>query len=360
LLESRIMRRITMTTLMLAACTSGPPEAPSPTQVQLGGTYELANRIDLTTAGVLPPLASGVLSALAKLETDPAGAIVGILEATNAPIAAQVLSAIPSALQQPLLQWIDDHVFAAVYQNVPVTMQVAGIVSDIAQLVTAFQLDTELVLAEPDATGATTATHALAGATFTVAGHSLVVRAPELLSQLTQASLQATALHVVEQSPNVEDGVLDLLDHSIGLPLGDLASRGIDQLVMAKLGQPDLRSALGAVVDCAALAKDLATKCVGPVCLGHQTDIANLCNAGLDAIVADVHAQLHAIAFDALRFHEGQAKMWDTTIPSARDDFVIERIDDGTWRLSLAFKIAGPEHPTSADFTGTRAAAASP
>jgi hypothetical protein len=334
---------------LFAACLSAKP---ADNEVQLDGSYQLANHIDLASAGILPDIASTTLEQLSKLKTDPAGAIIGILQASNAPVASTLLSALPAVIKQQLATFIDDSVFAAVYQGAPVTEQIAGVISDIASLVTAFQLDTQLDLTAPDPEGAASATHALVGVTFTVADKSLVVRAPELLSAATQGSCDATALHIVERASDVENGVLDLHDHALGLPLGDFTIHGIDLLVQAKLGQPTLRAALGTLVNCSAVAKDVSTRCVGPVCVGHESDIENLCNAGLDAIVADVDTQLKALNIKTLHFHDGEAEMWDAASDGSKVDGIIDRLDHGVWTLGV--DIGTGEHPAHADFTGVR------
>jgi hypothetical protein len=354
------MLRITIASSFLLGCIeSGTPSTPAaPPPVTLSGRYQLASHLDLTSTGVLPDFASSTLQALSQLKTDPAGAIVNILESINAPIVSNVLSAIPHIVEQPLLNWIDDHVFGALYQGLPVTQQIAGMIQDIASLATAFQLDTTLDLADPNETGDATATHALAGMTFTVADHSLVVHAPDLVANVTQAQLDATALHIVEHSPDVENGLLDLHDHSIGLPLGAFVERAIDQLMMNKFGQPNLRAALGALINCGAIAHDVATKCIGPVCVGHEAAIASLCDAGLDAIAAEVKTQLEKITINALHFHDGEAKMWDAPMAGGPTDGVIDRLDDGTWTLGIG--VGGGETATTADFTGTRVAPTGP
>jgi len=347
------MRHIAISVLLFACTTdSGDLEAPTDKPVELGGSYQLANRLDLASAGVLPDVASTTLHALSQLKEDPAGAILDLLEATHAPIVSNVLSVIPDALEQPLTQWINDNVFAALYQGVPVTQQIASIVDDLASLVTRFQVDTSLDLIEPDVTGASAATHSLAGVTFTVAEHALVVRAPDLLSDVTHGDLSASALHIVEQSPDVQNGIIELRDHSIGLPIGAYVIHGIDQLMMAKFGQPNLRAALGALVNCSSVAHNVAQKCIGPVCVGHETELRNLCDAGLDAIVTSVEAQLMALNFKALHFKHGAAAMWDAAMAGGPRDGVVDRIEDGIWNLGV--DVGTGEHAVYADFTGVR------
>jgi hypothetical protein len=345
---------------LLAACATTPGSGPGagPDAVQLDGTYQLANRLDLASAGVLPDLASSTLESLSKLQSDPAGAIIGILQATNAPVISTLLSALPDIVTQQLASFIDDFITSEVYQGVPVADEIAGIVQDTAQLVTQFELDTTLVLSPPDAMGMATATHAVAGVTFTVGDQTLVVTSPELLSDATQASLQATALHIVEQSPDVENGLLDLGDHAFAVPIGDYAIQGLDQLLMAELGEPDLRSALGSLIDCAGLAQSVANECIADVCVGHQDEIESVCDSGLDLIASDVETELHSLTIQAMHFHEGEAKMWDAPAPDGPTDGVIDRIDGGTWTLGIG--LSSDEHATQATFTGTRVDTSAP
>jgi hypothetical protein len=98
----------------------------NPVTPTLQGKYELYNKFDLTTTGILPDVANTVLKALSDFRESPSSTLVQLLDAANVPVVDQVLGLIPGPLKGLVLGYIDDHVFKALYQAVPVTQQITG------------------------------------------------------------------------------------------------------------------------------------------------------------------------------------------------------------------------------------------
>jgi hypothetical protein len=133
-----------------------------------------------------------------------------------------------------------------------------------------------------------------------------------------------------------------------------------DKLAADKFGVKNLREAVGKVVDCADLAKDVAARCIGlgpaKVCVGHETEVRNLCTIGLDVIVSLVQGKIKALDIPALHLSSGTAKMWDAPAAGGKLDAVVDRIDDGYWTAGV-----GPnDDKILATFTGRRVADALP
>jgi hypothetical protein len=346
-----------------AGGTNGPAAAPpaadpslggQATSVDLSGKYELSTRYDLTTAGVLPDIASQTLKALSDLESNPSKTILDLLEAAKVPIVANLLDAIPDEVKAPFEGWFNDHVFKALFQDVPVTEQIAQLISDIAAIATKFEVVSALDLAPTSDVGATTASHTLTGIGFTILSQRTVIDLPQNLGTLTRADgVPSTAVHIVERSPAVENGRLAVGDHGFGFPLGDFVLLGVDKLAQAKLGASNLRDALGKVIDCAGIANDVAGECIGPVCVGHESDIEATCNAGLDLVAAQVQDGLKALNFDVLHLAEGDADMFDAPAPGGATDGKIDRIDNGIWKAAFRVTAKG-EQPITALFSGKR------
>jgi len=114
----------------------------------------------------------------------------------------------------------------------------------------------------------------------------------------------------------------------------------------------DLRGALGALVDCDAMAASVAGKCVLGACIGHQSTLSAICNDGLDLAYQELTARIGALRFDALR-QSGQAQMWDAATPGGVSDRRIDRLATGDWAASIDFGM-GPRN-VAASFAGTRA-----
>jgi len=83
------------------------------------------------------------------------------------------------------------------------------------------------------------------------------------------------------------------------------------------------------------------------VCVGHETELAQICQGGLDALVDQVHARFSAMRFDVLHFATGTARLVDDD-----QDGVADRIVDGTWDAELNLGMGLRHAP--ATFAGSR------
>lgn len=312
----------------------------------LGGRYELTTTIDLTAAGVLPDFARSTVRSLSRFEEAPAAAMLELLERAGVPILSTVLALIPTSLQEYLAGWIDEWVVGSLYADVPITAEIAALADEIGSLFTALDVVTVLELDTPDGVGAAAATHALSGVTFSIGGAPYRVDASALAD--APVGVEATAVHVLEQGPALEDGIVDLGDHTVSVPVGPLALGALEALVEQRYGVATLREALGAMVDCDGMGAWIGAQCWLGVCVGSEVEIAELCGAALDELAADVEQGIWAVELDALHFRSGTARMWD----DEPRDGTIDRIDEGFFRLGL--NLGAGERQTTAAFTGTR------
>ncbi len=336
---------------------ANPPQAGSAdggaTAVVLSGDYELSSTFDLTTAGVFPDAANGTLKGLSDLKDNPAKAIIDVLQANNVPIVSTVLGYLPTVLRDSFEGFINDTVFAALFANAPVTKSIASLIEDIAKMTTQFEVVSSLHLPPASDTGSSTGTHALRGVAFTVVGKRTVFEAPSLLTGLTRADhVDASLVHIVERSPTVENGRLNLNDHAFGVPIGGYVNQAIDALAQASLGAPTLREALGKMLDCKAIGEAVANRCVGPVCVGHSASIEEMCASGLDAIASQVKSRMEGLNLNVVHLKSGEAQMWDAPTALGALDGKIDRIDNGTWAAAL--NVSKGEHPVVASFVGHR------
>jgi hypothetical protein len=322
-----------------------------PLPTVLSGKYELSNTFDLTTTGVLPDLANDTLKALSGLRENPAQTMFDLLEAAKVPVASQLLSALPGILQDALEGFINDHLFKRLYKSAPVAKQIAGVIDDTASLITHFEVVSTLEIPELSDMGTGRAKHAMSGVAFNWAEKRNVFAAPVVQTAI-QDNVDVAAIHIVERSPKVENGRLEVGDHGFSVPLGEYALKAADWALKEKFGVPDLRGAVGEIIDCADLARGVSKRCIGPVCVGHETDIRNVCNAALDQVVKEVRGKIGGINLKLVHFKTGQAKMWDAPTEGARLDGKCDRIDNGIWKAGIS--TGKEEKPVFTTFVGKR------
>jgi hypothetical protein len=311
----------------------GPDGKPLPTKLE--GTYELATVVDLTEAAVVPKPVAETLTALSKFKEKPAQTIVDLLDAANVP-AAGFLNAVPGAIRPSVLGFIDDYIFKAVYDKVPVTKRLTDLLDDVGSVATEFQIVTRLELPGGDGAAKVKASHTLFGLGFGWDGKQHVIEVPQEIRAKVGAaqSLEANAAPLAPKSKDVELGRLQLDKHSFGIPVGTFAVKAIDQLATDRFGA-DLRGSLGKVIGCDKLAESVASKCIDPfgpgkACVGHADEIEKACTTGLDLLVKTVQTMIKGLDI-ALDLKVGTAQMWDAPEPNGPVDAVADRIALGFW-----------------------------
>lgn len=342
--------------------TIGPDGVPvgpdgKPVRPKLDGKYELSSRFDMTTAGLLPEVMSDTLRALSSFREKPSQTIVDLLDVANVPLVPTVINAIPGPIRNFVLGYIDDHVFKALYDAVPVTQRITGLLDDLASIVTKFEIVTALDLPQGDAIGDFKATHTISGVGYEWDAKHHVISAPELLSQLAEQRVDGNAVALDKLSPELESGRLKLGDHTFSVPIGSFAVYAADELAKDKFGAADLRAAIGSVVDCEKLAEDVSNRCIDPIgpgkiCVGHKSEIQQICTTGLDLLVGTLRSAIKQLDLPVLRLKDGVAQMWDAPTPDGALDATIDRIDHGFWTAMM--KVTREERPVLATFTGRR------
>lgn len=338
----------------------GVPVGPDglPVTPTLHGKYELYNQLDLTSTGILPNAANDILKALSDFRESPSSTLVQLLDAANVPVVDQVLGIVPGPIKGLVLGYIDEHVFKALYDKVPVTKQITGMLDDLASIVTKFELVTTLDLPEGDAIGDARSPHSISGIAYNWSEERHVINAPELVSTLTKQTPKTNAVMLEKLSSEIETGRLKIGDHTFSIPVGSFTVYAADLLVKEKFGVENLRGAVGKIVDCKALAADVSQRCIDPigpgkVCVGHEKEIEGLCTTGLDILVGVIVGQIKGLDIPLLKLTEGTAQMWDAPAPGQPLDAIVSRIDKGFWTAEINAGGMG-QRPVIATFTGKR------
>jgi hypothetical protein len=127
---------------------------------------------------------------------------------------------------------------------------------------------------------------------------------------------------------------------------GPLApSRPLDAILLAANGTPNLAAYLSGAVGCVGLGDYVASQCVGVVCVGHASDMTDLCEGGLAEGARQIDAQIESIDFKAIHFQRGTARAY--TDPRITPPRTV--LQGGKWTVTVDFG-NGPE-PANATFT---------
>jgi len=300
------------------------------------GSYALASTLQIEAVALMPSSAYQAVQVLEGLRDRPAETLFDLAEQAGVPAVGTLRDALPSSLESRLYGWIDGYL-----------QQITTGDGTVAQV-----LDTvigvchapigELRLASALTVDGDRATHRLDTVEIEVAGHALAYDVAPLAA--IGVELEATVAATVVRD---RDGArIGLAGHGFGLPYGKLAWRALDDLVGQRYGR-DLRGQLGAMVDCPALARTVASKCVLGLCVGHEAELTAICEAGLDQAVDQVRGRIEAATVEPLILSAGTARV-DDGQPA---DGVASSLA-GTWTAAVDLGV-GPR-PAPATFTGTR------
>lgn len=333
----------------------GPDGKPLPPR--LDGRYELSSTFDLTAVGVFPDVANVTLKALSNFKEHPSQTLVDVLDAARVPVVPQVINAIPALIRDQVLGFFDDYLFKSLYAAVPFAKSLTSMLDDLATITTRFELVTNLELPEGDAVGDSRGAHTFAGVAYRWQDKRTFIGAPTVLMAINPQSVPANAVALARRSPTLESARLKLGDHRFTVPIGSFAVLAADALAKDTFGVPDLRAAVGKIVNCEALADDVSKRCIDPfgpgrVCVDHKSEIKGLCETGLDTLVATLQAQLKLLDLPLLRLKEGGAQMWDAPTDKGVLDATVDRLDHGFWTAGV--NVGKSEKTILATFVGRR------
>ncbi len=314
--------------------TPTPDPEPEPQPLTAESAYQIDSALDVQAAVVMPQSVYDGVDLLRGLRDNPGETLFDLAEEAGVPAVEEIRSALPSAVEDQLYGWIDGYVQQITTGDGTVAVVIDGIVDASETVLARCELMSELAL------DAGVATHRLTSIGFDVAGNAMSYDLAGWPTAIVEDTAPATVSGVGA------DTTLSIGDHTFGLPYGELALRAIEDALVAQRGT-DLRGTLGALVDCPTLAATIADKCVWGACVGHETELNEVCEGALDYAVEEIRARFAAARFDAIALHTGTATMVDDD-----GDGRAERLANGVWTAELDASM-GPR-PAPATFTGAR------
>ncbi len=315
---------VILTVFLATACAGQElPQTASPAQVTT--TYALRSHFELP-AGSLAPQPGYEL--LRDLNDDPGHLIVHLARAAGVPAAERLFDALPNTLEGKLGDWMTSAISQDGLEDLHTVMTWSKTV--LAQ----FEIDSELVVESVDDTGHGTGLHTLSSLQFDLGNEKISQPIPTLDSMpgAGQTSVELWVEHETDGSHLVFG------EQRFGLLLGEAAFRAFEQQLEAHFGA-DLRGVLGANIDCGYAATTVAKQCVLGVCVGHQDDLLQLCDAALDELVDQIHDQFRSYDLEAMRLSSGEARI-------TQSDSGTE-LEDGLWKAQAQLGQGLRELPAS-------------
>jgi hypothetical protein len=341
--------------IALSACGSDAVDpGPPPADLRVDGTYQVVSSYDLSVASVLPEPVSEYAQVAVGLRTDPAGTMFKLLDDAGVPLASDLYAALPDVVANEIKGWMNDFFASEKYGDASAKSELDAFDAALQTVVARPDVASRLEIGVPDARGGVTATHALEELRYSLYGGQVKVTvpitAPAGASALVMSETAATGR--VTAGLGAEDAHLSLDDHGFGIPYGTFALAALDQGLEQRYGT-DLRGMLRLLVDCDGMAASVAGRCVLGACVGHQGDLASICESALDLANEELRGQIADLRLDVLRLQAGQAQMWDAPAAGGARDQQVDRLDGGVWNARVDFGMGARDvHGT---FVATRA-----
>ena len=295
------MKLVAIASLLAVGCVADPdsksdpqtptqPQAPTqpepPTQAVAAGTYQVRSTFDLTVEALLPERIHSMVLTLRQFSQNPAQTMFDVAEDAGVPAVQEIRDNLPAYVEDKLEGWINGELAKITVDGKSLAQHAADLVALAETSVGRFAVDSTLAI------DGTAATHTLATIDLSPAGLAATFPLSALPAEVIRASTTCTTT----------DGTAAIGAHGYAIPYGEYVWQALD-------AQLDIRSSLGAAVNCPALAKTISNKCYWGYCVGHEAELTEICERGLDEIVDRVHDEFTATTLELLQLDAGTATL---------------------------------------------------
>lgn len=334
--------------LLVAACDGSGDASPAPdvTSRPLAGTYQVASSFRIPATAAAPGPLGDALRLVHGLAENPAGTLLDVAADAGVPALDTLQLVVPDALEDQLEGWMNAYLTTATADGVSPHGEIVRLDALIRSVLLEWELRSELRLPA----GGEDGTHAPLAIAFDVLDAPVVIPVEATDPVTTATGVRATV--------SWTDGLhgtaaASVGDHAMGIPFGAYALQALELAFLAGWNAPDVRSVLGAAVDCAAMGESVAGRCLGLACVGHATEVAAVCAAGLDEVAARIEARILALDYEAIRFQAGTAKVEGLSLEPTEPGFATaDRLVDGVWTATV--DLGQGAEPATASFTAAR------
>jgi len=315
-----------------------------PAPVRLSGAFAASSQFDISATAAAPGPVHDAIGLVHAFVQDPGAAILDYADQAGVPAAATLRAALPSALTSRLTGWMNSYIKSASSNGITPYSRLVWLDDTVRALLLYWTLESRLVLP--------------VGVAGTHAPQKLIFADPSgsPLAYSLDPTLLTPAINVtsVVSWPGgaAAPATATISDHAFNLPFGRYASPALDAILLAQYGTPNVAAYLSDAVGCAGLGAYVAAQCVSIVCVGHASDLTDMCQGGLAEGARQIDAQIQAIDFEAIRFQQGTATAVGADPIHPENTTALQA---GTWTVTVDFG-NGP-NPANATFSATAAAA---
>jgi hypothetical protein len=320
---------------------AGPAPAP------LSGAFAASSRFDISATAAAPGPVHDTIGLVHAFVQDPGAAILDYADQAGVPAASTLRAALPSSLMSRLTGWMNTYIKSASSNGITPYSRLVWLDDTVRALLLYWTLESRLALPVGVAGTHTPQRLIFADPSGSPLAYPLD---PTLLTPATNVT-SAVSWPGGAAAP----ATATISDHAFNLPFGRYASPALNAILLAQYGTPNLTAYLSESVDCAALGAYVASQCVSIVCVGHASDLTDMCQGGLAEGARQIDAQIQAIDFEALRFQQGTATAVGADPVHPENTTALQ---DGVWTATVDFG-NGP-NPANATFSATASPAAGP
>jgi hypothetical protein len=318
---------------------ASPNDAASLPADPLSGAFAVRSPFDISASAAASGPVRDALNLVHAFAVDPGAAILDYADQAGVTAAAVLRAALPSALMSRLTGWMSTYIKSAGSNGVVPYDRLVWLDDTVRALLLYWTLESRLALPV-----AATGTHLARALIFADASGSPLTY-PLDPALLTAASNVTAAL---SWPGGVAPAIVTISDHAFALPFGRYALPALDAILLARYGTPDVTAYLADAVGCAGMADYVASQCVSIVCVGHESDVNDLCEGGLAQGAKQIDAQILGIDVKALHLVQGTATAVGAEPANPQKTTAMR---NGTWTVTVDFG-TGPQ-PANATFSAT-------
>jgi hypothetical protein len=320
----------------------GPPpgiDGPQPVTARLTGAFSVSSPFEIPATAAAPGPVGDTLALVHSFVVDPGAAILDFAGDAGVPGLGTLRSVLPDALESRLTGWMNSYIKTASVAGVTPYDRLVWLDDTIRALLLYWTLQSRLAL--PVGAGGTHAPVTLVFASTTGSPYAIPL-------DPTAAVTSGVGVSAMVAWPTGPSGpaIVTISDHFMGLPFGRYVLRALDAVLLAEYGKPDLAAYLADAVGCSGMAAYVASQCVSIVCVGHESELYDICAGGLAEGARQIESQIQGLDFKAIHFQQGTAIAIGAQVTRPQDATALQ---NGVWTATVDF--GGGEQPATATFS---------
>ena len=290
----------------------------------LAGSFAVTSRFEVPATVAAPGPLGDTLRLLHGLAVDPGTALLDYAEEAGVPALAELRLVLPDALEAELVDWMNAYLETAVVDGVSPYQQIVELDGLVRSVLLSWELRSTLSL-PVDGPG----THAPVALAFDGPSGPVVVPVDATAPVTSGVDVTAT---LTWPDGSAGPARVTIGEHAMGIPFGRYAASALDAILLARTGAGSVEAFLSAAVRCDDLAASVAARCLGPICVGHEAELREICQGGVAEAAARIEAQVLGLDFDVVHFEQGVADAPGVP-PAALPD--VSLLQNGVWTAAI-------------------------